>query len=99
MTEIEAIVEPDSVGNDVGGNLWRLYVFIPDKAGQALHRFYQFRVVKLAVPPPEAMLLANNGYTGKATGRKVSLRKCNNCCYIFCRRTSGYVIFFQRGIL
>jgi hypothetical protein len=58
MTEIEAIVEPDSVGNGVSGNLWRLYVFIPDKAGQALHRFYQFRVVKLTVPsdllePPE----------------------------------------------
>ena len=42
--EIEAIVEPDSVTNDIGWgapsrNRWRLYVFIPDKAGQALCRF------------------------------------------------------------
>ena len=24
-----------------GGNRWRLYVFIPDEAGQALHQIYQ----------------------------------------------------------
>jgi hypothetical protein len=29
---------------------WRLHVFIPDKAGQALGRFYQLTAVNLAIP-------------------------------------------------
>ena len=40
-----------------GENRWRLYVFIPDKAGQALQRFYQLRRLKLAIPTEQPGLL------------------------------------------
>jgi len=47
MAEIESVVEPDGVGNDIGWgapsrNRWRLYVFM----GQ----FYRNQPVKLSVP-------------------------------------------------
>ncbi len=47
MAEIETVVEPDGVGNDIGWgapgrNRWRLYVFM----GQ----FYRNQPVKLSVP-------------------------------------------------